>query len=55
MKKMELEVKILDIDKAEFITKIKSLGATLKVKQNNFSILMIYLQYMADLLILKLN
>lgn len=30
MKKMELEVKILDIDKAEFITKIKSLGATLK-------------------------
>lgn len=30
MKKMELEVKILDINKDEFIDKIKSLGATLK-------------------------
>ena len=30
MKKMHLEVKILDIDKDEFIDKIKSLGATLK-------------------------
>ena len=36
MKKMELEVKILDIDKNDFINKIKSLGATLKnkTKQN---------------------
>lgn len=36
MKKMELEVKILDIDKAEFITKIKSLGATLKSETKQF-------------------
>lgn len=36
MKKMELEVKILDIDKAEFITKIKTLGATLKSETKQF-------------------
>ena len=30
MKKIELEVKVLDINKDEFIDKIKSLGATLK-------------------------
>ena len=30
MGKMELEVKILDINKDEFIDKIKSMGATLK-------------------------
>ena len=30
MKRMELEVKILDIEKEKFIKKIKSLGATLK-------------------------
>ncbi len=30
MKKMELEVKVLDIDKKKFINKIESLGATLK-------------------------
>lgn len=36
MKKMELEVKILDIDKDEFIDKIKSLGATLKKETKQF-------------------
>lgn len=36
MKKIELEVKILDINKDEFITKIKSLGATLKKKTKQF-------------------
>lgn len=36
MKKMELEVKILDIDKNDFINKIKSLGATLKNKTKQF-------------------
>ena len=30
MKKMELEVKILDINKNEFIDKIKSMGAAVK-------------------------
>ena len=32
MKKMELEVKVLDINKEKFIKKIKSLGATLKLE-----------------------
>lgn len=36
MKKMELEVKILDIDKEEFISKIKQLGATLKNETKQF-------------------
>ena len=36
MKKMELEVKILDINKDEFINKIKSLGATLKKETKQF-------------------
>lgn len=36
MKKMELEVKILDIDKNDFINKIESLGATLKNKTKQF-------------------
>ena len=36
MKKMELEVKILDINKDEFIDKIKSLGATLKKETKQF-------------------
>lgn len=36
MKKMELEVKILDINKDEFIQKIKSLGAILKKETKQF-------------------
>lgn len=36
MKKMELEVKILDINKDEFISKIKLLGATLKNETKQF-------------------
>lgn len=36
MKKMELEVKILDINKEEFIDKIKSLGATLSKETKQF-------------------
>ena len=36
MKKMELEVKILDINKDEFIHKIKSMGATLKKETKNY-------------------
>lgn len=36
MKKVELEVKILDINKDEFIDKIKSLGATLKKETKQF-------------------
>lgn len=36
MKKMELEVKILDINKDDFINKIKSLGATLKEETKQF-------------------
>lgn len=36
MKKMELEVKILDINKDEFIDKIKSMGATLKKETKQF-------------------
>ena len=36
MKKMELEVKILDINKDEFIDKIKSLGAILKKETKQF-------------------
>ena len=36
MKKMELEVKILDIDKKSFIEKIKSLGATFKNENKQY-------------------
>lgn len=36
MQKMELEVKILDINKDEFIDKIKSLGAVLKKESKQF-------------------
>ena len=36
MKRMELEVKILDINKEEFIKKIKKLGATLKLETKQF-------------------
>ena len=36
MKRMELEVKILDINKNKFIKKIKSLGATLKVETKQY-------------------
>ena len=36
MKKMELEVKILDINKDEFIDKIKSLGGTLKKETKQY-------------------
>ena len=36
MKKMELEVKILDINKDEFINKIKSIGATLKKETKQY-------------------
>ena len=36
MKKMKLEVKILDINKDEFIDKIKSMGATLKKEAKQF-------------------
>ena len=36
MKKMELEVKILDINKDEFIQKIKLLGATLKKETKQY-------------------
>ena len=36
MKRMELEVKILDINKDEFIEKIKSLGATLKKESKQY-------------------
>lgn len=36
MKKMELEVKILDINKEEFITKIESLGAKFVEKNNQY-------------------
>ena len=36
MKRMELEVKILDINEEEFIKKIKSLGATFKTETNQF-------------------
>ena len=36
MKKMELEVKILDINKDEFINKIKAMGATLKKETKQF-------------------
>ena len=36
MKKIELEVKVLDINKDEFIDKIKSLGATLKKETKQF-------------------
>ncbi|MGN1268889.1 MAG: CYTH domain-containing protein [Candidatus Aphodocola sp.] len=36
MKKMELEVKILDINKEDFIDKIKSMGATLKKETKQF-------------------
>lgn len=36
MKKMELEIKILDINKDEFIDKIKSMGATLKKETKQF-------------------
>lgn len=36
MKRMELEVKILDINKEEFIDKIKSLGATLKKESKQY-------------------
>ena len=36
MKKMELEVKVLDINKEKFIKKIKSLGATLKLETKQF-------------------
>ena len=36
MKRMELEVKILDINKDEFIKKIKSLGATLKKETKQY-------------------
>ena len=36
MKHMELECKILDINKNEFIKKIEGLGATLKEKTNQF-------------------
>ena len=36
MKKMELEVKILDINKDEFIHKIKSMGATLKKETKQY-------------------
>ena len=36
MKKMELEVKILDINKDKFIDKIKSMGATLKNKTKQY-------------------
>ncbi len=36
MKKMELEVKILDINKDEFIDKIKSMGATLKKETKQY-------------------
>ncbi len=36
MKRMELEVKILDIDKEQFIKKITSLGATLKKETKQY-------------------
>ncbi len=36
MKKMKLEVKILDINKEEFINKLKSMGATLKKETKQF-------------------
>ena len=36
MKKMELEVKILDINKDEFIHKIKSMGGTLKKETKQY-------------------
>lgn len=36
MKKMELEVKLLDINKDEFIGKIKKMGATLKKETKQF-------------------
>ena len=36
MKRMELEVKILDINKEEFIKKIVSLGAVLKQETEQF-------------------
>ena len=36
MKRMELEVKVLDINKEKFIKKIKSLGATLKIETKQF-------------------
>lgn len=36
MKRMELEVKILDINKEEFIDKIKSLGGTLKKESKQY-------------------
>ena len=36
MKKMELEVKILDINKDEFIDKIKSMGATFKKETKQY-------------------
>lgn len=36
MGKMELEVKILDIDKKEFINKLEKLGATLKEENKQF-------------------
>lgn len=36
MKKMELEVKLLDINKDEFIEKIKKMGATLKKETKQF-------------------
>ncbi len=36
MKKMELEVKILDINKQDLINKIKSLGGTLKAETKQY-------------------
>ena len=36
MKQMELEVKVLDINKDEFVEKIKSMGATLKKETKQF-------------------
>ncbi len=36
MKHMELEVKILDINKKEFINKIKKLGAVLKIETKQY-------------------
>lgn len=49
MGKLELEVKILDIDKEKFIKKLEKLGAKLKKKQNNTYTHMTYQQYMEDM------
>lgn len=57
MAKMELEVKILDIDKEKFIDKLEKMGATLKEKTKQilytYDLATIYGRYMDILLQLQ--